>query len=92
MSLELMTALWRSDAPPPLRMTLLALADAANDEGLCEPRAEELARKCDVDEDVIRGHMQVLAEHGLLTSVTEHAPGPVPCYRLTIPTRTGLER
>ncbi len=37
MSIKIMTAVWNLDLPDSEKLALLALADCANDEGLCWP-------------------------------------------------------
>jgi hypothetical protein len=67
-SIEVMAAVWRSDVPAPMRMTLLALADSADDNGLCWPSVRTLAAKCQAGESTVRRHLQALEADGLLAS------------------------
>ena len=46
MSVRLMTEVWAVSLPDSEKLVLLALADCANDEGLCWPSMATLARKC----------------------------------------------
>lgn len=68
MSIAVMTLVWASDVPSPKRMTLLALADAANDDGVCWPSIRHLASKTQAGESTVRRHLQALEEDGLLSS------------------------
>ncbi|MBN9791262.1 hypothetical protein DMP17_22025 [Pseudonocardia sp. TMWB2A] len=68
MSIAVMTLVWASDVPAPQRMTLLALADAANDDGVCWPSIRLLASKTQAGESTVRRHLQSLEADGLLSS------------------------
>ena len=50
MSVRIMTAVWSVTLPDSEKIVLLALADCANDEGLCWPSMATLAAKCSKSE------------------------------------------
>jgi hypothetical protein len=62
-----MTAVWESDVQPAgKRIVLLALADSANDEGVCWPNMATIARKAGVGLSSARKACAALEEEGLL--------------------------
>lgn len=62
-----MTAVWESDVQPAgKRIVLLALADSANDEGVCWPSMATIARKAGVGLSSARKACAALEEEGLL--------------------------
>lgn len=62
-----MTAVWESDVQPAgKRIVLLALADSANDEGVCWPSMATIARKAGVGLSSARKACASLEEEGLL--------------------------
>lgn len=88
MSIALMTDVWRLDMPPTDKMVLLALADAANDSGVCwtPVRARsgdklDLLTKCSLSERAIQGAIKRLCESGYLSRVER--PGKGVIYTVT---------
>jgi hypothetical protein len=80
-SIRVMTAVWDSPRVPPGRLLLLlALADAANDEGVCWPSVPTLARKCRSSDRTIQRHLRDLVGVGLLA--IEDRPGTSQRYRI----------
>lgn len=74
MSIALMTAVWRLDLPCTEKMVLLALADAANDDGVTwialKSRREgklDLLTKCSLSERAIQYSIKTLCEAGYLS-------------------------
>ena len=67
MSVKLMSTAWDMDLPTGQKMLLLALCDHANDEGVCYPSQEKLARKCSMGERTVISHIQWLGKHGILS-------------------------
>jgi hypothetical protein len=62
-----MTAVWESDVQPAgKRLVLLALADSANDEGVCWPHMATIARKAGIGLSSARKACAALEEEGLL--------------------------
>lgn len=67
MSIRVMTAVWGIDLPDSQKIVLLALADCANDEGLCWPSMASLAGKCSKGERTVQGVIKELVAAGHLT-------------------------
>lgn len=72
MSVALMTDVWRMDLPTTDKMVLLALADAANDDGVCWIAVKtqrdklDLLTKCSLSERAVQGALKRLCEAGYL--------------------------
>lgn len=74
MSIALMTEVWRMDLPPSDKMVLLALADAANDDGVTwiavasrkQTERLDLKKKSGLSERAIQGAIKRLCEAGFL--------------------------
>lgn len=67
MSIRLMTAVWeQADVAGGELLVLLALADAANDKGLCWPSVHTLARKSRLSERHVVRILRSLENSGLL--------------------------
>lgn len=62
-----MSQAWAIDLPDSEKIVLLALADCANDEGLCWPSMASLAKKCSKSERTVQGCIKALADKGHLT-------------------------
>lgn len=60
MSIRLMSRVWESSFPTSQKMLLLALADCANDEGVCWPSVPVMARKCSLSERTVQRCLQEL--------------------------------
>lgn len=69
MSVRVMSLVWDSTVPSPERLTLLALADRADEEGRCWPSVPTLAKKCRLGESTVRRHLTALADMGVLRVV-----------------------
>lgn len=67
MSVRVMAKVWESDLPPMEKLVLLALADAANDEGQCWPSAATICRKSGQGERTVRRCIRSLEIKGHLT-------------------------
>jgi len=61
-----MTAVWDLDLPDSQKIVLLALADCANDEGLCWPSMATLSKKCSKSERTVQGVIKELVAGGHL--------------------------
>jgi len=57
---------WGQALPPTPKLVLMALADAADDHGVCWPSAATLARKCSVSTRTVRRILQELVQRGLI--------------------------
>jgi len=62
-----MTEVWALQLPDSQKIVLLALADAANDEGHCWPSMLSLARKCSKGQRTVQGVIKALVEAGHVT-------------------------
>lgn len=83
-----MTAVWRLDMPSTDKLVLLALADSANDDGVCwtavrakTPGKLDLLTKCSLSERAIQGAIKRLCASGLLSRVER--PGKGVIYTVT---------
>ena len=67
MSIKLMTMAWSVDASHADKLVLLALADNANDDGLCYPSLATIAKKCGMHRATVLRAIEWLEENGHLT-------------------------
>ena len=51
---------WRQALTPTLKLVLMALADAADDQGVCWPSVSTLAKKCTVSTRAVQRSLRVL--------------------------------
>jgi DNA-binding Lrp family transcriptional regulator len=86
MSIRIMSAIWEIPLPPTEKLVLLALADAANDEGLCWPSIATIARKSGFSERSVQRSIRAAEGMGLITR--EEVIGKGCKYRL-IPRQSG---
>ena len=75
-----MTAVWELTLPDSEKLALLALADCANDEGLCWPSMATLARKCSKSDRTLQKAIMSLSEKGHLSR--DERPGKGVLYRI----------
>lgn len=61
---------WRQALTPTLKLILMALADAADDQGVCWPSVSTLAKKCTVSTRTVQRSLRVLIHSGLLIAET----------------------
>jgi DNA-binding MarR family transcriptional regulator len=61
-----MTLAWAAFLPPSMKLVLMALADIANDEGICWPSVRLLARKCSLSDRTVRGIIADLEAKGFI--------------------------
>jgi hypothetical protein len=57
---------WRQALTPTLKLVLMALADAADDHGICWPSVSTLARKCTVSTRTVQRSLRALIDRRLL--------------------------
>ena len=57
---------WRQALTPTLKLVLMALADAADDQGICWPSVSTLAKNCTVSTRTVQRSLRVLMSSGLL--------------------------
>lgn len=79
-----MTQVWRMDLATTDKMVLLALADAANDDGVCwtavkarTPGKLDLITKCSLSDRAIQGAIKRLCEAGLLGRIERPGKGVI---------------
>ena len=63
---------WHQSLKPVQKLVLMALADAADDFGICWPSVTTVATKCNVSTRTVRRVMQTLAARNLLVSEQRH--------------------
>ncbi len=85
MSIAWMSRVWSSEEPTEAneRLLLLAIADAANEDGICWPSVKALARKCGVRPRTVRKNLARLIEQGFIERLER--PGRSNVYRLRTP-------
>ena len=66
MSVRVMSAFWEIPLPPIDKLVLLALADAANDEGHCWPSIATIARKSGVSERSVQRAIRKAESSGMI--------------------------
>ncbi len=59
---------WQQLLSPNLKLILMALSDAADDDGICWPSVSTIAKRCNVSTRTVRRGLQSLIETGLLMS------------------------
>lgn len=57
---------WRQTLTPTLKLILMALADAADDQGVCWPSVSTLAKKCTVSTRTVQRSLRALIDRRLL--------------------------
>lgn len=94
MSIKLMTAVWGINLPDSEKLVLLALADNANDEGVCWPSIATIAEKCSKSERTIQRAISTLESAGHLSRTDKPGKGTVwhvhPRHDVTPDTMTGV--
>jgi len=65
---------WLQVLSPSSKLVLMALADAADDQGICWPSVPTLARKCSVSPRTVQRVLKALTEQQLLVSEQRHRP------------------
>ena len=66
LSIAAMNWAWRQALTPTLKLVLMALADAADEHGVCWPSVSTLAKKCSVSTRTVRRSLRVLMDSGML--------------------------
>lgn len=75
MSVKVMSLVWSLDLPDSQKIVLLALADSANDEGVCWPSMASLTKKCSKGERTVQGVIKELVSAGHMTRVERPGKG-----------------
>ncbi len=77
---------WAQKCPPATKIVLVALADRADDEGICWPGIKGLAEKCSLSKAAIRYHIRALRKLGLVhTEERTRADGSQTSNRYILP-------
>jgi hypothetical protein len=85
MSVRVQSLVWEADIEPALKLTLLAYADHANDEGeSVYPGEERLVRKTGWSVPTIRRHTSLLISAGLLAQTARGHRGQRASYRVVV--------
>lgn len=90
MSVKATNWVWGLRLPPALKLILMALADEANDDGLCWPSVRTIARKACVSERTVRRALQDYGNSELLTVARRSRPDGSQTsnwYQLAVPGR-----
>ena len=72
MSIKVMAWAWEQELPAVTKFILIALADHADDEGVCWPGQKGIAKKCGVSRQTVNAHIKKLLDMGLLTWTVRH--------------------
>jgi hypothetical protein len=92
MSIKLMSEIWEhSEEKGAARLLLLALADNANDQGVCWPSLETLARKTRCEVRSVQRMLVKLVENGSISRKHSEGPNGVNIYCVNRPWQGGDE-
>lgn len=84
MSIKLMTAAWElEDLTSGQKLVMLALCDNGNDDGVCWPSIETVAKKCGMGIRTVHRHIADLSSMGMLKVMPR--PGKTDVFQVTIP-------
>lgn len=83
MSIKIMSAVFEGDLPPVKRLVMLALADHADDEGLCYPSINRLCKRTGLSERAVQKHVKELEVLGYLSRGMNEGKRGVNTYLLT---------
>ena len=65
---------WQQALTPKFKLVLMALADSADDQGVCWPSVSTLAKKCTVSTRTVQRSLRGLIDRGLLIAETRQRP------------------
>ena len=68
MSVRAMAWAWRQQLSGPEKLVLMAVADHADDEGICWPGNAHIARKCNLSQRSVQRHIKNLIDNGYMTA------------------------
>ena len=68
MSVRAMAWAWRQQLSGPEKLVLMALADHADEDGICWPGNAHIARKCNLSQRSVQRHVKNLIDNGYMTS------------------------
>ena len=83
MSMKLVGFVLDTNLPPTETLLMLALSDYADEQGVCWPSKETLARRSRVSKRTVDKYINLLAENGWL-KIEEHRGRKSNCYYLNI--------
>lgn len=66
MSIQLMSSVWKTKMKPIEKLVFLALADNANDDGVCWPSVSTIASKSCLSERTVQDNLKSLEDQGLI--------------------------
>ena len=72
MSVKIMSWAWSQKIEPTRKLILMALADHADDDGVCWPSMKKLADKCSVSRRTVLRNINALKEDGIISSSHRH--------------------
>ena len=72
MSVKALAWAWVQDIPATTKMVLMALADHADDDGVCWPGIKGVSEKCGLNPRSVRRHISRLCHMGLIESVPRY--------------------
>ena len=75
MSIKIMSQVWELDLPATEKLIALALADHANDQGICAPSFSRIAWKCGISRETVKRALRSFRDAGLVRKTVE-AGGP----------------
>jgi len=68
MSVRAMAWAWRQQLSGPEKLVLMALADHADEDGICWPGNAHIARKCNLSQRSVQRHIKNLIDNGFMTA------------------------
>ena len=68
MSVRAMAWAWRQQLSGPEKLVLMALADHADEDGICWPGNAHIARKCNLRQRSVQRHIKNLIDNGYMTA------------------------
>lgn len=89
MSVHISSQVWTLDMQSGKKLVLLALADMANDEGICWPSIQSLCKRTGLSERAIQLHLRELQAAGLLGREERYKQSTI--YHLTIAADSGAQ-
>lgn len=93
MSIRIMNAIWQeAEYGGNTLLTLLALADWANDDGVCWPNIEQLAKKCRQSVRSAQYAIKQFITDGILEAEVVHGKGRRNTYRIKVQNLHHLKR
>lgn len=89
MSVHISSQVWALDMQSGRKLVLLALADMANDEGICWPSISSLRKRTGMSERAVQLHLRELQAAGLLGREERYKQSTI--YHLTVAAESGAQ-